>query len=452
MKNRKWGALLLALVMAFALVIPCAAAELPEKATVGGLENNLWTTKYGNLYCDCTAEAFFEMGYTWGDIVTVSFLEEELELPVVPTYSYVDTGVPAIIVGKNDAGEPDGYLSFAINMGNFTDTYGIAAKQTDEEGNWWWEAKEGVTFPMEITFKMAEAGGYMAEYLLRDLKRTNAREDYSDLGDEEFANFRVIDTTGVGENILFRSSSPINPEIGRNAYADAAIKAAGVKTIVNLADSAETAAAYPGFAESYYGAQNVIYLSLGVDFQAADFQTGLAKGLRFLAANEGPYLIHCTEGKDRAGFTSALLECLMGASCEEVVADYMETYYNYYRVKPGTEKYTAVAESNIIKSLEQAFGVEDLSAADLRAEAAEYLEAIGLTKDEVRMLQENLGAAKDAPAEDAYTVVAGDCLWNIAAKTLGNGAKWEVIYNANKDVIKDANMIYVGQVLVIPAA
>ena len=68
------------------------------------------------------------------------------------------------------------------------------------------------------------------------------------------------------------------------------------------------------------------------------------------------------------------------------------------------------------------------------------------------MLRENLGAAKDVPAGDTYTVVAGDCLWNIAAKTLGSGAKWEVIYNANKDVIKDANMIYVGQVLVIPAA
>jgi nucleoid-associated protein YgaU len=68
------------------------------------------------------------------------------------------------------------------------------------------------------------------------------------------------------------------------------------------------------------------------------------------------------------------------------------------------------------------------------------------------MLQENLGVAKDAPAAETYTVVAGDCLWNIAAKTLGSGAQWEAIYNANKDIIKDANMIYVGQVLTIPAA
>jgi len=50
-----------------------------------------------------------------------------------------------------------------------------------------------------------------------------------------------------------------------------------------------------------------------------------------------------------------------------------------------------------------------------------------------------------------YVVVAGDCLWNIAAKTLGSGAKWADIFEANKGTIKDANLIYVGQTLVIPA-
>jgi nucleoid-associated protein YgaU len=61
-------------------------------------------------------------------------------------------------------------------------------------------------------------------------------------------------------------------------------------------------------------------------------------------------------------------------------------------------------------------------------------------------------AEPEAPAAETYTVVAGDCLWNIAAKTLGNGAKWNVIFEANKDIIKDASLIYVGQVLTIPAA
>ncbi len=50
-----------------------------------------------------------------------------------------------------------------------------------------------------------------------------------------------------------------------------------------------------------------------------------------------------------------------------------------------------------------------------------------------------------------YTVQKGDCLWNIAKKFYGNGSKYTVIYNANKDKIKNPNLIYPGQVLTIPA-
>lgn len=51
-----------------------------------------------------------------------------------------------------------------------------------------------------------------------------------------------------------------------------------------------------------------------------------------------------------------------------------------------------------------------------------------------------------------YTVKSGDCLWNIAKKFYGNGAKYTTIYNANKGVIGgNPNLIYPGQVLTIPA-
>jgi len=449
MNGKKLPAFLLSLVLLLALSLPAAALGTPS-VTIGGLDNNLWTTKYGNLFCSCTVEEFLEMGYTWGDIVTVKIRDKELNLPVVPTYSYVDTGVPAIIADQND---PSRRISFAINMGNFTETYGIAVKQTDESGNWWWTAMEGVDFPLEVTFQMEQQGGYLSEYLLRDLTRTNLREDYTHLTDEAFANFRPVTTSGMGENFLYRSSSPINPELGRNEYAAAAVEQAGIKTIVNLADSAEDSAAYPGFADTYYAGQQVVYLSLGVDFQAADFQAGLAEGLRFIAANKGPYLIHCTEGKDRAGFTSALLECFMGAGYDEVIADYMTTYYNYYGVEPDSEKYAVIAKSNIIKSLEQAFHVGELVSADLRAEAVEYVKGLGLTGAEIDALYANLSTCSaEEDSKNTYTVIAGDCLWSIAAKTMGSGVKWSAIYEANKAVIKNPRLIYAGQVLTIPAA
>lgn len=48
-----------------------------------------------------------------------------------------------------------------------------------------------------------------------------------------------------------------------------------------------------------------------------------------------------------------------------------------------------------------------------------------------------------------YTVVKGDSLWLIAKKVYGNGNRWKEIQNKNKDKIKNANLIYPGQVLLI---
>lgn len=55
-----------------------------------------------------------------------------------------------------------------------------------------------------------------------------------------------------------------------------------------------------------------------------------------------------------------------------------------------------------------------------------------------------------APATGSYTVVRGDCLWSIAKKLLGNGARYPEIYELNRDKIKNPNLIYPGQILVIP--
>lgn len=53
-------------------------------------------------------------------------------------------------------------------------------------------------------------------------------------------------------------------------------------------------------------------------------------------------------------------------------------------------------------------------------------------------------------ASGTYTVVKGDCLWNIAKKFYGSGPKYTVIYNANKGIIRNPSLIYPGQVLTIP--
>jgi nucleoid-associated protein YgaU len=51
----------------------------------------------------------------------------------------------------------------------------------------------------------------------------------------------------------------------------------------------------------------------------------------------------------------------------------------------------------------------------------------------------------------SYTVVAGDSLSKIAKREYGDAQKWRQIYEANRDQIKDPDLIYPGQVLTIPA-
>ncbi len=67
-------------------------------------------------------------------------------------------------------------------------------------------------------------------------------------------------------------------------------------------------------------------------------------------------------------------------------------------------------------------------------------------------MQNNLDAWVEAPKEVMYTVVKGDCLWNIAKKKeyYGNGFAWPVIYKANRDQIKNPDLIYPKQVFKIP--
>ena len=67
-------------------------------------------------------------------------------------------------------------------------------------------------------------------------------------------------------------------------------------------------------------------------------------------------------------------------------------------------------------------------------------------------MQASMDAWVEPPKEVNYTVVRGDCLWNIAKKQMfyGNGFAWPNIYKANRDKIKNPNLIFPKQVFTIP--
>ena len=57
-----------------------------------------------------------------------------------------------------------------------------------------------------------------------------------------------------------------------------------------------------------------------------------------------------------------------------------------------------------------------------------------------------------APKATFYTVVSGDTLSKIAKAHYGDAMKYPVIFEANKPMLTDPNLIYPGQVLRIPPA
>lgn len=59
-------------------------------------------------------------------------------------------------------------------------------------------------------------------------------------------------------------------------------------------------------------------------------------------------------------------------------------------------------------------------------------------------------AASSVPTSQEYTIKSGDSLSKIAKRFYGDASKWSVIHMANKDIIKDPNLIHPNQKIKIP--
>lgn len=69
---------------------------------------------------------------------------------------------------------------------------------------------------------------------------------------------------------------------------------------------------------------------------------------------------------------------------------------------------------------------------------------------QVNAQQQQYEQAAASQQQQTYTVQSGDSLWKIAKNHYGDGSHYMQIFYANRDKIKDPDMIQVGQELVIP--
>ncbi len=331
--------------------------------------------KYGHAKLDTTILGFTAAGYALGDVVTVKGGSYSGDMPYFDGY-YVDKGDYMLRAYPGHE-----TIAVCINYGKFAETAGLKVGDT-------------------VTISLKEKAGALTTQQINNLVYTDKRADYA--SDAVFANFREVKLGDIGAGKLYRSSSPVNNEHNRAAVADKLVEAAGVKSVMNLADTAEEYAAYVAadtFSSMYYkglyDAGSVIVLGMPVNFSSDEFASGIVKGLTFLSEHEGPYLVHCNEGKDRAGFTAMLLEMLMGAKLDEIVADYMLSYVNYYHIDPEADaaKYQMLADKNVMEMMRTVAGLEkgaSLTGTDLAKAAETYLTSHGMTDAAVAALKANL--------------------------------------------------------------
>ena len=342
--------------------------------------------KYGGLHFDISSGEFLTNGFSVSDTVLVSIAGNEVFMPVVANYRHVAPGEFALVASP----ESTRPLFTTIFYGDAATRLGIAHKLTTNGGALQvWQPASDLVFPLPVTIRLEQRGEAPAGDTASEPTRTNARSDYPNLTDAQFANFRAVNAPDLATGVLYRSSSPIDPILGRNAFADAAARAVGIRSVVNMVNSADEARALPGWNGSYAAGCATFFRPMAVDVTASDFAADIADSFRFIATNATPCLLHCKEGKDRTGFACALLALLFGATLDEAAADYLETFRNYYGQSPDSPEGMRSRET-FFGLLRRAFRLKDLEGADLRAAARDYLLRAGLSPDEIAALKARL--------------------------------------------------------------
>ncbi|QLB43491.1 peptidoglycan-binding protein LysM [Mannheimia pernigra] len=111
---------------------------------------------------------------------------------------------------------------------------------------------------------------------------------------------------------------------------------------------------------------------------------------------------------------------------------------------PGVENMNVTVENGVAKIS----GIASTAAAVEKAVlmAGNVAGITNVNIDAIQLARE----AQLAGDDEFYVIQKGDTLWEIAAKAYGNGAKYNAIVEANKEVIKDENKIFPGQKIRIP--
>ena len=291
----------------------------------------VYDDKFGGSCVEITIEDFIKQGFEYGDSVDVAFASG-FRMEDIPLYSgyYVPFGEPLLCGYK---GYPTLFLTYNM-VGGVFDRAGL---DKNKKAN--------------ARISLNEKGKYLNIQNLMSQTHSNDRNDYRT--DEEFANYREITGSKTKEKLIYRSASTTSDMFNRVNIVDALDRKYNVQYIFDLEDSREEMERYASddtavkdYWKSLYSKGRILPINLPVNYMKQECAELCAYIIRFILNNEGPFMFHCTEGKDRTGFLGIVFGSLIGKPLEEIEKDYMLTYLNYYSIgKENTpEEYKAIKE------------------------------------------------------------------------------------------------------------
>ena len=393
MKTRIRNILIILTCMLILMTSGCQKKEVqpdePDMLEVKDLATE-HESEFGGVYLKIGIDEFNALGFHYGDSVDIVF-SNGYTLEDIPYYNgyYVPAGDALLIAYPGYD-----YIKAAINYGD--DLWQKAGLKASRGESLWLAAD--LNEHSTATVILREAGKYYDNQLARDIHYTDFRKDYP--SDEVFANFRSIVAGNIKEGRIYRSASPCDNQHSRATYVNDLIREAGINAILNLSDNEEKIEKYiaqEDFSCDYflelYEKGNVFPIALNMNYLSQEFAEKIAQGFIEISEKEGPYLIHCTEGKDRTGFVCMLVEALAGADYRSIVDDYMLTYDNYYKINETKEalKYRIIKEQNIDEMLRfLVYDGSDIEIADLSFYARGYLENAGMSQEQIDLFLERI--------------------------------------------------------------
>lgn len=279
-------------------------------------------SKFGDLVLDITDEDMEKIDCQIGDKVLVTVNGKQYNATYVVDYSGIGC-MDSFICEYNNFG--NGHLVFGIFSGDIVKSSGCNV---------------GDTVHME-------KNGVDPNYskLQKYMKGVNDNRS-AFIDDEHFCNFRAVNSTGLKDDLIYRSVSPFKYGSERSVVTAELYEEYGINYIISMGDGVDKVdKCRELYGDSYYPVK--LYDEGNVFIEVISTSLVLVpedvrKTMQEITESEGKVAINCNLGKDRTGAIVAMLQSLAGSSLEEIRTEYMKSFVYLYGVEVGSEEYNAL--------------------------------------------------------------------------------------------------------------